>query len=57
MAEIATVAYHRERAEQERMRASQATDYRCKYVHIELALAHAKAAIVGGHRLRAAHER
>jgi hypothetical protein len=57
MAETAKVAYHRERAEQERRRASQAIDDRSKNVHIELALAHARAAVFGGHRLRAAHDR
>lgn len=57
MAETATIAYHRERAEQERRRANQAIDDRTKSVHIELALAHGRAAIVDGHRLRAAHDR
>jgi hypothetical protein len=57
MAETAKVAYHRERAEQERRRASQAIDDRSKNVHIELALAHARAAVFGGHRLQAAHDR
>jgi hypothetical protein len=57
MAETATVAYHRERAEQERRRANQAIDDRSKNAHIELALAHGRAAILGGHRLRVAHDR
>jgi folate-dependent phosphoribosylglycinamide formyltransferase PurN len=57
MAETATIAYHRERAEQERRRANQATDGRSKTVHTELALAHGRAAILGGHRLRAVHDR
>jgi hypothetical protein len=57
MAETATIAYHRERAEQERKRANRAVDDRSKSVHIELALAHGRAAILGGHRLRAAHDR
>jgi hypothetical protein len=57
MAETATIAYHRERAEQERRRANQATDGRIKTVHIELALAHGRAAILGEHRLRAVHDR
>ena len=56
MAEAATVAYHRERAEQERRRAKQAIDSRSKSAHIELALAHGRAAMLGGHRLRAAHD-
>lgn len=56
MAEAATVAYHRERAEQERRRANQAIDGRSKSAHIELALAHGRAAMLGGHRLRAAHD-
>jgi len=57
MTETGRVAYHRERAEQERRRASQAIDDRSKNVHIELALAHGKAVVLGGHRLRAAHDR
>jgi len=57
MAETPTIAYHRERAKQERRRANQATDDRSKTVHIELALAHGRAAILGGHRLRAVHDR
>jgi hypothetical protein len=57
MVETAKVAYHRERAEQERRRASQAIDDRSKKAHIELALAHGRAAVFGGHRLRAAHDR
>jgi len=56
MAKTATIAYHRERAEQERRRADQAIDDRSKTVHVELALAHGRAAILGGHRLRAAHD-
>jgi len=47
MAETA-IAYHRERAEQERRRANQATDGRSKTVHTELALAHERAAISAG---------
>jgi hypothetical protein len=57
MAETAIVAYHRERAEQERSRANQAIDDRSKNAHIELALAHGRAAILGGHRLQVAHDR
>jgi hypothetical protein len=57
MAETATIAYHRERAEQERRRADQAIDDRSKTVHIELSLAHGRAAILGGHSLRAVHDR
>jgi len=56
MAVTATVAYHRERAEQERRRAKQAIDSRSKSAHIELALAHGRAAMLGRHRLRAAYE-
>lgn len=56
MAKAATIAYHRERAEQERRRADQAIDDRSKTVHLELALAHGRAAVSGGHRLRAAHD-
>lgn len=57
MAETATIAYHRERAEQERRRADQAIDDRSKTVHLELSLAHGRAAILGGHSLRAVHDR
>lgn len=56
MTTMTKVAYHRERAEQERRRASQATDDRSRDIHIELALAHGKAAILGRHRLRSAHD-
>jgi hypothetical protein len=57
MAETATITYHRDRAEQERKRANRAADDRSKSVHIELALAHGRAATLGGHRLLAAHDR
>lgn len=57
MAETAKIAYHRERAEQERRRANQAIDGRIKNLHIELALAHGRAAVFGGHRLNAVHDR
>ena len=56
MAKTATIAYHRERAEQERRRADQAMDDRSKTVHVELALAHGRASVLCGHRLRAAHD-
>lgn len=56
MAETATVDYHRERAEQERRRANQAIYSRSKSAHIELALAHGRAAMLDGHRLCAAYD-
>ena len=56
MAVTATVAYHRERAEQERRRANRAIDSRSKSAHIELALAHGRGAVLGGHHLRTAHD-
>lgn len=56
MADRVIVAYHRERAAQERIRASQSVDERSERVHVELALAHERAAKTGGHRLQAAHD-
>ncbi|WP_380783942.1 hypothetical protein [Sphingomonas sp. R86520] len=43
--------YHRQRAEQERLRAARSTDEPSRQAHVELERAHELAAEQGGHRL------